>query len=54
MLETPSAPSPPARRERLALWVLQAGCIAVVIASLPYKIFDLDRYFVPKEFVLHV
>ena len=28
--------------------------MAVVLASLPYKAFDLDRYFVPKELVLHI
>ena len=50
MLETPR----PALRDRIALRVLQIGSIAVVLASLPYKTFDLDRYFVPKELVLHV
>ena len=40
--------------ERLALRVLQVGAIAVVLAALPYKLFDLDRFFVPKELVLHV
>jgi len=44
----------PELRERIALRVLQAGSIALVLASLPYKAFDLDRYFVPKELVLHV
>ena len=48
------AASPPTRRDRLALYVLQLGAIAVVLAALPYKVFDLDRYFVPKELVLHV
>jgi O-antigen ligase len=46
--ETPTA------RDRLALHVLQAGAVAVVLAAAPYKQFDLDRYFVPKELVLHV
>ena len=50
MLET----SRPALRDKIALRVLQIGSIAVVLASLPYKAFDLDRYFVPKELVLHV
>ncbi len=50
MLETPR----PELRDRIALRVLQIGSIAVVVASLPYKAFDLDRYFVPKELVLHV
>jgi O-antigen ligase len=56
MLETspPPAPSGPQLRDRIALRVLQVGSIAVVLASLPYKAFDLDRYFVPKELVLHV
>jgi O-antigen ligase len=33
---------------------LQAGLVAVVVVALPYKIFELDRYFVPKELVLNV
>ena len=57
MLETaglsPRPTSPPELRERIALLVLQFGSVAIVLASLPYKIFDLDRYFVPKELVLH-
>jgi O-antigen ligase len=39
--------------ERTALRVLQFGAIAVVLAAAPYKAFDLDRFFVPKELVLH-
>src|SRR3954464_11552937 len=39
-------------RDRFALYVLQFGAVAVVLAALPYKAFDLDRYFVPKELVL--
>jgi hypothetical protein len=38
--------------ERAAVRVVQAGALAVVLAALPYKTFDLDRYFVPKELVL--
>jgi O-antigen ligase len=34
--------------------VIQVGVILVVIVALPYKLFELDRYFVPKELVLHV
>src|SRR3954462_15895909 len=41
-------------RDRVALFVLQLRACAVVLASSPYKAFDLDRYFVPKELVLHV
>jgi len=49
----PSSISPP-RADRAALVLVQAGAIAVVLASLPYKAFDLDRYFVPKELALHI
>lgn len=38
---------------RAALRVLQAGAIVVVLAATPYKAFDLDRFFIPKELVLH-
>ncbi|MEP6492723.1 MAG: O-antigen ligase family protein [bacterium] len=41
-------------RDRIALRVLQFGAVAIVLAALPYKLFDLDRYFVPKELILHV
>ncbi len=41
-------------RDRFTLGVLQLGALAVVLAASPYKQFDLDRYFVPKELVLHV
>lgn len=40
--------------DRAALRVLQFGAVAVVLAAAPYKTFDLDRFFVPKELVLHV
>ena len=39
---------------RGALRVLQAGAIAIVLAAATYKLFELDRYFVPKELVLHL
>ncbi|HET9003550.1 MAG TPA: hypothetical protein VFN39_06070, partial [Gemmatimonadaceae bacterium] len=49
-----TAPSPRApARARIALRVLQLGALLVVLAALPYKQFDLDRFFVPKELVLH-
>ena len=50
----PGSQLAPARADRAALLVLQFGVLAVVLAALPYKAFDLDRYFVPKELVLHV
>ena len=40
-------------QRRIAQLLLQLGLLAVVIAVLPYKLFELDRYFVPKELVLH-
>src|SRR5688500_9901107 len=39
--------------DRVALATVIAGAIAVVLLSLPYKAFDLDRFFVPKELALH-
>lgn len=38
----------------LALMALAIGATAVVLVALPYKVFELDRYFVPKELVLHL
>jgi len=40
--------------DKLALRMLQFGGPAIVLAATPYKAFDLDRYFVPKELVLLV
>lgn len=37
----------------VALALLAAGAVGVALAALPYKTFDLDRFFVPKELVLH-
>ncbi|MGH7447037.1 MAG: O-antigen ligase family protein, partial [Longimicrobiales bacterium] len=44
----------PGRSERLALRTMQAGAIAVVLVAATWKEFELDRFFVPKELVLHV
>jgi O-antigen ligase len=44
----------PALPDRAAALALQIGAIAVVLVAAPYKQFDLDRFFVPKELVLHV
>jgi hypothetical protein len=38
---------------RASAIVLQAGLTAIVLAALPFKVFELDRYFVPKEATLH-
>jgi O-antigen ligase len=40
------------RALRVALRVMQAGAVATVLVAAPYKAFDLDRYFVPKELAL--
>jgi hypothetical protein len=37
----------------LALRVVQIGAIAVVLAVTTFHIFELDRFFIPKELVLH-
>lgn len=37
----------------MKLRVLQIGAIAVVLAASTYRVFDLDRFLVPKELVLH-
>src|SRR6185436_14855231 len=39
--------------DRAIRLIIQAGVILAMIIALPYKLFELDRYFVPKELVLH-
>ena len=39
---------------RISLRVLQAGAIAVVVAVSTFHAFELDRFFIAKELVLHV
>ena len=46
-------PAPSPRAPRLALRCLQVGALLVALAALRYKLFELDRFFVPKELVLH-
>jgi len=41
------------RGDRIVAGVLSIGVIAVMLAALSYKVFELDRYFVPKELVLN-
>jgi O-antigen ligase len=41
--------STPSAASRTVLRILQFGVIAVVLAALPYPLFDLDRHGVPKE-----
>ncbi|MBD0318929.1 MAG: hypothetical protein ICV87_01250, partial [Gemmatimonadetes bacterium] len=46
-------PAQQSRGHRLALRVLQVGALAVVLVAATYKEFELDRFFIPKELVLH-
>jgi O-antigen ligase len=50
--------APPAQSsspgERIIALTLLLGVVAVMLAALSYKVFELDRYFVPKELVLNV
>lgn len=39
--------------DRIIRITIQIAVIAAVIVALPYKLFELDRYFVPKELVLN-
>ena len=41
-----------AETSRVAAVVIQVAAFAVVLAALPYPIFELDRYTIPKELVL--
>jgi O-antigen ligase len=54
--ETIAAPLAPeaSGAERLALRVMQVGAIAVVIVVSTLHVFELDRFFVPKELAFHL
>src|SRR3981081_2557760 len=39
--------------DRTIRTLIQLGVILACVCALPYKLFELDRYFVPKELVLH-
>ena len=45
---------PPSSTERLALRIMQIGAIAVVLVVALLQAFELDRFFIPKELVLHL
>ncbi|CAN5769891.1 hypothetical protein BH23GEM10_BH23GEM10_02930 [soil metagenome] len=47
------ASAAPTRRDRFALRALQVGAVAVVLVAATWKDFELDRFFMPKELVLH-
>lgn len=44
----------PGRAERLSLRLMQVGALAVALAVGILHVFELDRFFVPKELVLHL
>ena len=46
----PSLAASPAAR-RVARWIA-AGAVLTMLAAAPYRLFELDRFFVPKEVVL--
>lgn len=48
------APTPEPRSAPVALAILLVAAFAVVLAALPYPVFELDRYTFPKELVLEV
>ena len=45
---------PTSRPARLALRVVQIGAMAVVAVVATLHVFELDRFFIPKELVLHL
>jgi len=53
MKDVATTATPRAVADRITLGTVIVGAIAVVLLALPYKAFDLDRFFVPKELVLH-
>lgn len=50
----PTLPPPAGRADRRALRTLQLGLIGVTLAASTARPFELDRFFVPKELVLHL
>ena len=50
---SPTTASPSPIVALLTVLLLGAGALGVGLVSAPYKSFDLDRFFVPKELVLH-
>ncbi|MEX2572551.1 MAG: O-antigen ligase family protein [Gemmatimonadota bacterium] len=54
MVGTVGAPREPTSAERWALRVVQVGAVLVVLAAVTDRAFELDRFFIPKEAVLHL
>lgn len=53
MASSQSRAAPSGPKHVAALVVLQVGVLAVVLAATPFKLFELDRFFIPKELALH-
>jgi O-antigen ligase len=55
-VDAPTLPFPEAstRADRAALRVLQIAAVAVVVVAATYKVFELDRFFAPKEVALQL
>ena len=51
---TPFGSARSTRSDHLALRTLQIGAVAVPLAVVAYKVFELDRFFLPKELVVHL
>lgn len=50
----PPGAASPAARPPVAVRALAVGGVCVGLAALPYKLFELDRFFVPKEVALEL
>jgi O-antigen ligase len=49
----PAIDTIPSMTRTTALRILQIGAIAAVLVASTYRVFDLDRFLVPKELILH-
>ncbi len=53
-VSSPDPAGPSSFLARATAAVLATGVVVVMLAAFSYKVFELDRYFVPKELVLNV
>lgn len=53
-MTTPHAAAPRHATDWVALAAITLGALATVLAVLPYRSFDLDRFLAPKELAVHV
>ena len=52
--QPPVRPNPAGALDYVAFTALVVGALAAVLVVLPYRAFDLDRFFAPKELALHI